>query len=182
MLEMKGPTMDTQIIHQRAQARASRPTNTQWPRAAVLWIMTALISLGTNGCGSQPEFDFEKFELVSAQEGFTEFSLGKYTVPIPTVELQPNRPPIQRNRLEFDFRLFAVVPLDEQSKIEDDWKRHEGKIRDQVIRVCRHASVDDLLEPELTTLKARLSSALRPQLGDYQLRQLLITEAVSQEI
>jgi hypothetical protein len=147
-----------------------------------LRLLTVLICLGTGGCSSAPEFEFDKFELVSAQKGFTEFALGKYTIPIPTVEHQPNEKPIQRNRLEFDFRLFAVVPLDEQSKIEDDWKRHEGKIRDQVIRVCRNASVDDLLEPELTTLKARLSSALRSQLGDCQLRQLLITEAVSQEI
>jgi hypothetical protein len=141
-----------------------------------------LTCLTAGGCGTAPEFEFAKLDLAPVGEGLTEFSLGKYTVPIPTIEHQENRGPSQRNRLELDFRLFALVLPRDRSKIEDAWKRHEGTIRDLVIRVCRHTSVDDLMEPELATLKARLATALRPQLGDNELRQLLITEVVSQEI
>ena len=53
------------------------------------------------------------------------------------------------------------------------------EIRDHVIRVFRNASVDELQEPELDTLKARLMDALAAQIGEQEVRQLLITEVVS---
>ena len=37
------------------------------------------------GCSSKPAFEFDKLDLVPVEEGLTEFSLGKYTIPIPTV-------------------------------------------------------------------------------------------------
>jgi flagellar basal body-associated protein FliL len=78
--------------------------------------------------------------------------------------------------------LYALVRPENKSHIADDWARHEGKIRDHVIRVCRNASVDELQEPELSTLKARLMDALAAQMGENDLRQLLITEVVSQKL
>ena len=71
---------------------------------------------------------------------------------------------------------------DRKSSIVDSWSRHEGKIRDNVIRVCRNASVDDLQEPELSTLKAHLMDALASQVGEEGLRQLLITEVESERL
>ena len=84
--------------------------------------------------------------------------------------------------MQLDFQLFALVSPREKSNIEDAWERREGAIRDQVIRVCRSTPIDDLLEPELATLKARLISALKSQLGDHDVRQLLLTEVVSHDI
>jgi hypothetical protein len=51
-----------------------------------------------------------------------------------------------------------------------------------VISICRSASVDDLQEPELATLKARLTDVLATQLGEKRLRQLLITDVVSRQL
>jgi hypothetical protein len=135
-----------------------------------------------SGCSSEPAFEFDKLDMVPVEDGLTEISLGKYTIPIPMVEPEKGRRSMQRNRMEFNFRLFALVTPREAAKIEDAWKRHEGAIRDRVIRVCRNTPIGDLLEPELSTLKARLISALKPQLGDHDMRQLLITEVISHEI
>jgi hypothetical protein len=151
-------------------------------RLAALWKNAVVLCLISSGCSSEPAFEFDRLGVVPVEEGLTEFSLGKYTIPIPATVHEKDRRPVQRNRMEFDFQLFALVTPREKPYIEDAWQRHEGAIRDQVIRVCRDTSIDDLLEPELATLKARLISALKPQLGDHDVRQLLITEVVSQEI
>jgi hypothetical protein len=55
-------------------------------------------------------------------------------------------------------------------------------IRNDVINICRTASVSDLQEPELATLKARLTNVLAARLGEKRLRQLLITDVASQEL
>jgi hypothetical protein len=134
------------------------------------------------GCGSQPAFEFDELDLVPVQEELTEFLLGKYTIPIPIVEYRRDSPPRSRNRFQLDFQLFALVSPHAKSQIEHAWEQHQGKIRDRVIRVFRNASADELQEPELATLKAQLADALRPHLGENEVRQLLITEVVSQEI
>src|SRR5688572_1069227 len=97
-----------------------------------------VLCLVSSGCSSKPAFEFDKLDRAPVEEGLTEFSLGKYTIPIPVIEHEKNRPSIQRNRVEFDFKLFALVSPREKSKIEDAWERREGVIRDQVIRVCRN--------------------------------------------
>ena len=83
---------------------------------------------------------------------------------------------------QFDFTLYALVSPKEKSQIEEAWGRHEGQIRDEVMNVCRSASIDELQEPELATLKAKLTDALATQMGDKPLRQLVINEVVSQEL
>ena len=49
--------------------------------------------------------------------------------------------------------------------------------------LCDHvgvgASIDELQDPELSRLKARLIDALASQIGDHDVRQLLITDVVS---
>jgi hypothetical protein len=149
-------------------------------KAAALASFTALL-LVTAGCGSAPTFEFDEMDLVAAEEKFTEFALGRFKVPIPAPENRLERRAATRNRVQVDFQLFALIEPIHKSHIEDSWKRHEGMIRDRVIRVCRNATLEELHEPELETLKARLMDAIGPQFGD-ELQQLLITEVVSHEI
>jgi flagellar basal body-associated protein FliL len=134
------------------------------------------------GCGSRPQFEFDDLDLVPTQEELAEFSLGEYRIPIPVIKYHADSQPSQRNGFQLEFELFALVSPNEKSQITEAWDRHHGKIRDRVIRICRNSSLDELQEPELATLKARLLDALAPQLGQKEVRQLLITEIVSQEI
>lgn len=134
------------------------------------------------GCGSKSSFQFDQMDMLPAAEELAEFPLGEYKIPVPLV----NNPGPNRlggcNRLQFDFELFALVSPKEQSQFEDAWNRHEGVIRDRVIGICRRATAEELMEPELSTLKARLTDALASQLGEKRLRQLLITGVTSQEL
>jgi hypothetical protein len=135
-----------------------------------------------SGCGARSGYEFDALDLAPPQEELSEFPLGEYRIPIPVADDRGQNQPAHRNRFQIDFHLYALVAPDKRSQVADAWDRHEGKIRDHVIRVCRNASVDELQEPELSTLKARLMDALATQMGDKDVRQLLITEVVSQEL
>jgi len=129
------------------------------------------------GCGQKQEFQFDELDLVPEREQLTEFSLGKYAIPIPVSDGGPGSTHNRRNRFQFDFELIAVVQREHESQVADSWERHRGKISDRVIRVCRNASLDDLEE-----LKAHLMDAVQAQLGDKEIRQLVISEVKSREL
>ena len=134
------------------------------------------------GCSSKSKFKFDQMDVAPAVEELAEFSLGEYKIPIPVAVDDGAEAQVRRNRMQFDFQLYAVVNPKEQTQLADAWERHEGVIRDKVINICRSASIDELQEPELATLKARLTDVLASQLGENRLRQLLITDVVSRQL
>lgn len=147
-----------------------------------LCIAVSAAGCGLIGCGSRSAYEFDKLDIAPARDDLTEFSLGRYEIPIPVVEDRTNDRAQRVNRLEFGFELYALVGPGRATELADSWQRHQGKIRDRVIRVCRDASLDELQEPELATLKARLMDAVGAQLGERQVRRLLITDVASQEL
>jgi hypothetical protein len=148
----------------------------------LLFCVVGAYLCAAGGCRAKSKFEFDGLDLLPPEEELNEFPLGQYKIPISILEENGQNKPTRRNRFQFDFTLFALVPPKEKSQIADAWERHEGQIRDQVIRVCRSASLDELQEPELATLKARLTDVLAATLGEKPLRQLVINELVSQEL
>jgi hypothetical protein len=146
-----------------------------------MWCAVALCTCALAGCGAKSKFKYDQLDVNSAEEELSEFSLGKYQIPIPMAD-DHRETAARRNRFQFDFELYAVVSPKEEKHIADLWELHEGIIRDRIINICRSASVEELREPELATLKARLTDVLASQLGDKRLRQLLIIDIVSQEL
>lgn len=134
------------------------------------------------GCQSQSEFEYDALDLAPPHEELTEFNLGKYSIPIPLAGHRRSKELGRANRMRLEFELFVVISPRMVSHIAEDWARHEGKIRDNVIRVCRNASVEELQDPELATLKSRLMDVLAMQMGKQDVRQLLITDVMSQEL
>jgi hypothetical protein len=161
--------LDRAIIEHRVPRHRSRPI---WSLLATClpWVVAA-------GCGAKSTFEFDELDLVRTQEELTEFPLGKYAIPIPVAAGDSEDSHQLHNHVQLDFELIAVVKRDHQSRISDSWKRHEGKIRDRVIRVCRNSSPDDLEE-----LRAHLMDAVQAQLGDKEIRQLVIAEVKSQPL
>jgi hypothetical protein len=151
------------------------------------WRILLLVAVGVLGCaasGCKPKarFQLDGIDVLPPVEELKEFSLGQYQIPIPIVDDRNQAKLTRHNRFQFDFKLFALVSSKEKSQIEDAWERHEGQIRDQVINVCRSASLDELQEPEFATLKARLTDVLAAKFGDKPLRQLVFNGVVSQPL
>jgi len=149
----------------------------------VLKLVLAVFWLGVLvGCQEAEEFELEGLEMPPIEEELTELPLGDYHIPIPLVEEVTSGGIKRRHRMQLDFLLHVLVKSSERSEVEKAWERHEGTIRDQVIRVCRKATLQELQEPDLATLKARLMQALAGPTGQKDLRHLLITEVVSQPL
>jgi hypothetical protein len=134
------------------------------------------------GCAKEPSFEYDGLDLAPSQEELSEFSLGEYSIPIPVAEEHRKSGFRRNNRFQLEFELHALIAPGRKSEIADNWSRNEGTIRDDVIRVCRNASIDALREPEFLTLKAQLMDALALRVGESGLRQLLITEVMSQRL
>ena len=151
------------------------------------WRVALLFALGVLGCAvvgckSKAPFQLDGIDLLPPMEELKEFSLGQYQIPILIVDDRNQSKLARHNAFQFDFKLYALVSPKEKSQIEDAWERHEGQIRDQIINVCRSATLDELQEPELVTLKARLTDVLAAKLGDKPLRQLVFNAVVSQPL
>ena len=152
-----------------------------------IWRVGLVCAIGVlacafGGCQSKPPFQLDGIDVLPPVEELKEFSLGQYQIPIPIVDDRNQAKLTRHNRFQFDFKLFALVSPKEKSQIEDAWERYEGQIRDQVINVCRSATLDELQEPEFSTLKARLTDVLATKLGEKPLRQLVINEVISQPL
>jgi hypothetical protein len=139
-------------------------------------------ALAASGCKHESKFEFDVLDVAPAREELAELPLGEYRIPIPVSDVRGQEKRLPRNRMQLDFQLVALVPPGDEAKFADAWERHEGKIRDRVIQVCRNASSEELLEPEMTTLKAKLIDALASQMGEKEVRQLLMTDVVSQPL
>jgi hypothetical protein len=150
-------------------------------RTHICWFAVLCCCL-PGGCAEPPSFEYDVLDLAPAKEELSEYSLGKYSIPIPVVEEVRGGRLRHKNRYQLEFELYALVAPGMQSEMAASWSRHEGQIRDHVIRVCRSASADELKDPEFLTLKAHLMDALVAQVGENGLRQLLITDVVSQRL
>jgi hypothetical protein len=151
------------------------------------WRIALLFAIGFVGCAvcgckSKAPFQLDGIDVLPPVEELKEFSLGQYQIPIPIVEDRNQSKPTRHNRFQFDFTLYALVSSKEKAQMEDAWERHEGQIRDQVISVCRGATLDELQEPEFATIKARLTDVLAAKLGEKPLRQLVFNGVVSQPL
>ena len=149
------------------------------PRGRRALAMLAIVSVCAGGCGGGGSGRFEELGSAPEQEEFVEVLLGSFMVPVPAVVESPDERPRKLNLVQFQFDLYALVQPDQQDELERLKSRHDGRIRDEVIRICRHTRVDDLSEPDLTTLKLHLLEATRPLLGGAMLRRLLVTNVLS---
>ena len=147
-------------------------------RASTWLIPLAALPWAAAGCNSAPEVDLREIAAVPEVDRDVEFSLGSYSIPIPA-SLSDGR---RRNVMQLKFDLHAVIAPKDEIKVRDVWSHHEGKFRDSVITICRRASLEDLGEPKLATLKSHLRAAARQLMGETRIRQIVIGEVISEPL
>jgi hypothetical protein len=145
-------------------------------------VAAGLLAVAASGCGPKEDFEFDELDPTPAQDELIEFSLGKYVIPIPLAKSRGLEDEVKRNRIEFAFALHTLVTSDCKKQLAAQWKRHEGKLRDRIILVCRNARVEELQEPELAMLKSHLTDAVQAELGSRCIRRLLISEVITRKL
>jgi flagellar basal body-associated protein FliL len=155
------------------------------PNLRTIQLVVVTLGLGAAGmlgCSSPASYEFDALDYSPNQDELSEFSLGHYAIPIPVNRVFGDDRKASLMQIEFAFDLYALVSPEFAPQIDDLWQRHEGKVRDRVIRICRNATWEDLQDPELATLKSRLVDAVQDQLGPRAVRRLIVSEIKRTEI
>src|SRR5262245_54832741 len=111
-----------------ARIRIGRNSPPRRPKIAVeggslfkngLWVLSVLAgaALCAPGCSSKSKFKFDQMDVAPAVEELAEFSLGEYKIPIPVTVDDGAEAQVRRNRMQFDFQLYALVAPKEQSQL-----------------------------------------------------------------
>jgi flagellar basal body-associated protein FliL len=150
-------------------------------KLAIVALVVGLLCVAP-GCGGYEDFEFDKLDWTPTQDEMVEVSLGEYVIPIPMIQTATFDEGVKRNRVEFAFSLYALTTPECEKRLKSQWKRHEGKVRDRVILICRNATAEDLQEQELATLKSHLTDAVHAEFGTQCIRRLLITDVVTRKL
>lgn len=152
------------------------PTNIcRQVRFATAAAAAALLGACAIGCGGSGAEDFEEFEQLDLREKLVEVPFGDYAVPVPVVTTGGEGGIERNNLLEITLTVVGLVGPEFEEETVKLIERHRGQIRDGVIRVCRNTSVEDLLDPQMSTLRSRILDATQPLLERVTLRRVLIT-------
>jgi hypothetical protein len=61
-------------------------------------------------------------------------------------------------------------------------ERHRGALNDAVLTTVRTSTVEELSDPRLAAVKARLSEITRPMLGEDMVRQLVLNRVDAEQM
>ena len=141
------------------------------PVRAILVLIPCLL-LAT-GCGDGKErIAFDEISRLPPKEELVEIEVGHFIIPV-SLKAPENSPnPNLKTPIQLQFDLVAIVPPEKVDRVTYLMDRHRGKIRNEVIRVCRTTSRKDLLESEWSTVKAHLLDAIQPLMGGRAIRRL----------
>lgn len=134
------------------------------------------------GCGSKDlDEKFGHLELLPSEEGMLEVSLGQYRVPVPTDAAKLNGVEA-RSRIQLNFTLLAELEPENADSVASAYETAEGRIRDAVISSCRRATLNDLEEPNLLTLKIDMLDAIELLVGPDRIHKLVMPDVQQQEL
>lgn len=130
----------------------------------------------TAGCGGAAT-------LRPRSENLIEVPLGAFRVPLaPRSPWQSQAEHAERNGLLLRFELHALVPSGRKSAVLRRAETHEVRVRNEVINACRSASLDELSDPSLGALKARLTQAVAKHFGPKHVRRVVISHILLEPI
>ncbi|MEM6331149.1 MAG: flagellar basal body-associated FliL family protein [Planctomycetota bacterium] len=151
--------------------------------AACVAVCGLLFVSGVTGCGSgEALHDYERFEQLQLRESLVETPLGRYSIPVPVIRLDEAGEMVRTNLIQIKFALHGLVKPGQEDDTARLFERNEGQLRDRVIRVCRNSSLEDLLDPQLSTLRSRILDAAQPLFESVVLKRVLVTDVFTEPL
>ncbi len=166
--------------------RSNRHQQIAANQKVVLSVASAALLLALAGCGSSSAIKLEDYleeiEFEVPLNSASEVPLGKYSIPIAARSNQESLDEQQATWVQLKFDLYAVVAPENESALLTAWERHQGLYYDGALKICRSASLDDVLDPRLASIKSHLTDLSRMIFGKKRIRQLLCTNIVTEAI
>lgn len=147
------------------------------------WAGAALLAFSLAGCSSSDDGGvYADLEAVVLRERLVEVALGSFEIPVPIEVIDEAGKRHSANVMQLKFALAAVVAPGDAKQVNRISKRDAGQLRDRVIRVCRNASVDELMDPQLSTLRSRLRDSAQPLFEGDTIRRMVLDDFISEPL
>jgi hypothetical protein len=143
-----------------------------------LSVLTGLVVM--SGCSEPAASELSAMEPLQEKERLAEVEVGAFRIPLVAVDQRQGEEEYvpDRNALLLRFQLFVLVPPHHESDVAGRIHSHGARLREEVIRTCRKATLEELDEPELVTLKSELRKVLGRYFGPEHLRQVVVTNVL----
>jgi hypothetical protein len=157
-------------------------------RHCALLTCGALIALaGCGGARSGRLVDYlDELEFDVPLETAAYVSLGRFDVPIATSkDLTRASKFVQQIDergmvwMRLQFELTAETTPQQEKAVAAAVEKHRGILNDAVLTIVRTSTVDELADPRLAAVQARISELARPLLGESRVRQLVLNDPQS---
>ena len=159
-----------------------------WRRAAHALIACAIfVTAGCEGVESSRLVDYlDELEFDVPLETAAYVSLGRYDIPISASRRSESKFVQQIAErglvwMRLQFELTAETTPENEKAILEAAEKHRGSLNDAVLTVVRTSTVDELADPRLAAINARLSEAARPLLGEGLVRQFVFNDPATAE-
>lgn len=134
--------------------------------------------LGLTGCGGEEvaklEDYLEELEFDTPLESVKEINVGRFRIPLAAEHHDASGRESKPMWVQFKFHMYVIVAEENEKSVMSSLERHRGMINDVVLSVCREASIDQLEDNRLATIKSNLLDTVRPLLGDEKVRQITL--------
>jgi len=147
----------------------------QVPSVAIVTVATLLFG----GCGTRQSISLKDLASVPAGEEMVEVSVGQFRIPVVGRQeylAAPQDEPT-RNRYVVAFELILALHPSQENYVKHRLSQHEGAFRDEIYGVFRNASLDELGEPTLSTLKGRVVEIVNTYVGANRVKSVVLSEA-----
>lgn len=78
--------------------------------------------------------------------------------------------------LHINFRLFVTIPNSDKIDFEEAESQHEHRLKEAVLVVLRKSTLEDLNDPELSTIKRRIQEAINKVVNKSYVKDVVISE------
>lgn len=160
--------------------RSASPRTGSFSRA----LLAGALLLALAGCGSEESNrlgDYlDALEFDAPLASVANVKLGKFDVPVPARAKVRGSEKEKAVWIRVSFELFAEVPPENEQAVRAVAKAHRGALNDALLTVLRTSSADELTDPRSSSLKMRMTEAVRPLLGDRQARQLVLNNLLTE--
>jgi hypothetical protein len=107
--------------------------------------------------------------------------MGEFDVPV-TLHSTSDKRAGKPVRMRLKFSLSAEAKPAAEAAVLDAYDRHRGAVNDAILTIIRHSSADDLADPRLAAIKARMIEKVRPLLGSDGIRQLVLNDIATESL
>lgn len=161
----------------------------RWTRLPLaLALGAAALGAGCAGEESARLVDFlDELEFDVPLETAAYVSLGRFDIPI-SAQGGGNASAFVQEVAEqglvwmrLQFELTAETTLAQEKELLEIAEKHRGALSDAVLTVVRTSTVDELADPHLSAINAKLTDIVRPILGEELVRQFVLNDPATVE-